>query len=179
MKTKPARNQTPTEIAETLGVAEKTVRRWCALKSKPCPNTRRLNGSLSLNAAEVAAWMKANGVTGAPGRPDGGSPEARVQKTRQISAMADYWELRTKQLAGGLMDAAAVEQEFAALAALVRNSFANLASQLVPMALAHGLPHEAASTFQDQAEAAIAGILRRLSKTDDAGDSDDDSEGKD
>ncbi len=160
------RDESSQDVADALGIDEKTVRRWCAKKIRPCPNTRKLNGAISLNSTEVAAWMKANNVTGKPGRPDGPPTEQKSHKTRQIAAMADFWELRVSQQKGKLMDADAVENEFASLGVLMRNGFQNLASQIVPLALSNGMPHEAAAEFGVQIEEMVNGILRQLSTRD-------------
>ena len=52
----------------------------------------------------------------------------------------------------------------------IRQCFQNLASQLVPLALTHGMPHESAGEFQAQIEAAIEAILAKLSHPADADD---------
>lgn len=96
------------------------------------------------------------------------------EEVRKLRANADQAETALARERGALMDAAEVAQEWAGIGVVVRNGFQNLASQLVPLALSHGMPQEAAAAFQQQIEEAVAGVLRHLSRD---GKSEDDGDG--
>jgi hypothetical protein len=84
------------------------------------------------------------------------------QEVRRLHAMADQAETALAKERSQLLDASGVEQEWAGIGNVVRNGFQNLASQVIPLALSHGMPNEAAPEFQSQIEELIHGILRRL-----------------
>ena len=86
------------------------------------------------------------------------------EEVRKLRANADQAETALQRERGTLMEAAAVEREWAGVGVLVRNGFQNLAGQLVPLALTHGMPNEAAAAFGQQIDEAVAGILRHLSR---------------
>jgi hypothetical protein len=94
------------------------------------------------------------------------------EEVRKLRANADQAETALAKERGSLIDAGEVEQKWAATAVVVRNGFTNLASQLVPLALGHGMPAEAAAAFGQQVNEAVNGVLRHLSK----GDSEETSE---
>ncbi len=85
------------------------------------------------------------------------------KEIRKLHAQADAAETALARERGLLVDAAEVQQRWTAIAIVMRNAFQNLGAQLVPLALTHGMPHEAAAQFQEQTDGAVAGILRRLS----------------
>jgi hypothetical protein len=85
------------------------------------------------------------------------------EETRKLHAQADQAETQLARERGKLLDADSVEQEWASIGSVVRNDFQNLSSQIVPLALNHGMPNESAATFGQEVEAAVGGILKRLS----------------
>lgn len=97
-------------------------------------------------------------------------PELKKEKLRKeirkLHAQADAAETALAKELGKLLDAEIVERRWASIGAVVRNGFQNLSSQLVPLALSHGMPNQAAPQFQEQVDAAVAAILRRLSSND-------------
>jgi phage terminase Nu1 subunit (DNA packaging protein) len=88
------------------------------------------------------------------------------KEIRKLHAQADAAETALAKERGKLLDAADVERKWASIGAVVRNAFQNLSSQLVPLALGHGMPNEAAPQFQEQVDAAVGSILRHLSDDD-------------
>lgn len=66
------RADAPRDVADAVGVDEKTVRRWCGLSPKeyPAPHDRLPDGRLGLSVAEVRDWMRRSGRTGEVGRPE-------------------------------------------------------------------------------------------------------------
>jgi hypothetical protein len=92
------------------------------------------------------------------------------QEIRKLRANADQAETALAKERGQLLDAGEVERAWANIAVVVRNGAQNLASQVVPLALSHGMPHEAAGAFQEQVEQAVAGVLRHLSRDGSASD---------
>jgi hypothetical protein len=93
------------------------------------------------------------------------------KEIRKLHAQADQAETQLARERGKLLDAASVEQEWASIGSVVRNDFQNLSSQLVPLALNHGMPNEAAAVFGQEVEAAVGGILKRLSGSSGSGPS--------
>jgi hypothetical protein len=80
------RTQSPAEIGEIFGVAEKTVRRWAA---DGCPHRRDKSSRLLFNDGEVRAWLEANGKTAKPGRPADPKPDLS-----DLGGDKDYWLAR-------------------------------------------------------------------------------------
>lgn len=86
------------------------------------------------------------------------------QEIRKLRANADQAETALARERGKLMDAGAVEGEWTSIGVVVRNAFQNLGSQLVPLALSHGMPNEAAAVYGQQVDETVGGILRHLSR---------------
>lgn len=121
---------------------------------------------------EILRWvannLRAPTIDHDPGKPKGGRltelrEEKLTEEIRKLRAQANTFEAAYARECGKLLDAPAVEQEWASIGSVVRNDFQNLSSQLVPLALNHGMPNEAAATFGQQVEEVVLGILKRLS----------------
>lgn len=85
------------------------------------------------------------------------------QEIRKLRANADQAETALARERGELLLASDVEREWVSVGVVVRNALENLPSQVVPLALTHGMPNESAGKFQAQVEELIAGVLRHLS----------------
>jgi hypothetical protein len=117
---------------------------------------------------DVLEWRKSELKQG---RPEGSrTPSGKlrdVKLQREIDKLdvqiATAKAALAKEL-GKLVDAEEVEHEWGTVGAVIRSGFENLPAHLVPLALAHGMPHEAAGPFQQQIGEAVTGILRRLSR---------------
>lgn len=88
------------------------------------------------------------------------------QEVRKLRAQADTEEAARDKLRGLLLDAEDVKREWVSIGVRIRNDFQNLPAQIVPRALTHGLPHNAAGTLQREIEAMVASALRKLSADD-------------
>jgi hypothetical protein len=121
---------------------------------------------------EVLRWAAEELVRG---RPEGTAPvdgedeskALRKQKlrneVRKLLASAETAETALARVRGQLVDADEVEREWAGIGVLIRNAMQNIAPQLVPLALSHGMPNGAAAVFRQQIEDIITSIQRRLS----------------
>jgi hypothetical protein len=85
------------------------------------------------------------------------------QEIRKLRANADQAETALARERGALHDAGDCAAAQNMKAALIRNSIESLDSQIVSLALSHGLPHEAAPIFQQQVKDLHATVLRFLS----------------
>lgn len=77
-------DQSAKEIADWLGVDEKTVRRWAGHEEYPCPHDRREGGKLYFSRYEVEAWLDRCGLEATPGRPTSSADYSAV----------DFWDRR-------------------------------------------------------------------------------------
>jgi hypothetical protein len=187
-------------LAELAALVERdkgTVSRWLQRPDWPFakrpPFERTLVPKILRWVAEFLAPARDPDLPAKPGQQPaaGGRDAARArhlqlreqklqEEVRRVTAQAATLETALARERGELVEAAEVEREWAGIGATVRNAFQALPSQLVPLALAHGMPHAAAPLFQEQAAAAIAAILRRLSTDEAEGrGADDDDAGDD
>lgn len=90
------------------------------------------------------------------------------QEIRKLRANADQAETALARERGALHDAAECEEESVRRATLYRNAIQNVPTQVVSVALASGLPHEAAPHFQKQVEELLNGCLRHTAAAADA-----------
>jgi hypothetical protein len=90
------------------------------------------------------------------------------QEIRKLRANADQAETALAKERGALHDADECEVEAVRRANLYRNGAQNIPIQAVSIALAHGMPHEAAPAFQKQLEELVNGCLRYTAAAGDA-----------
>lgn len=95
-----------------------------------------------------------------------------AEDIRGLRARANAAETELDRVRGRLMDADQVARDFAAAGVNVRNGLQNLPSQVVPLALGHGMPGDAAQEFQGQVEELVTAILKRLSGDEGEGNGD-------
>jgi gas vesicle protein len=174
---KPSHNQRSTrhlqtlrELADACGSKVPTVSGWIRKPwwkwSKRAPWSRSIVPEINRAAADALEENRG----GRPSDPESAesTKELRDEKLRQeirkLRANADQAETALSKERGALLLASDVEREWASVGVLVRNAVENLPSQIVPLALTHGMPHEAAATLQAQMEELISGVLRHLSK---------------
>lgn len=118
----------------------------------------------------AADKLERTGQTSKAGRPTITDPDSErslrrqklEQEVRKLRAQADQAETALAKERGRLLDASAVAQEWSSVGVVVRNSLENLPSQIVPLALTHGIPHEVADQFRGQIEGLLSGVLRHL-----------------
>jgi Xaa-Pro aminopeptidase len=91
------------------------------------------------------------------------------QEIRKLRAHADQAETALARERADLHDADACEEEAVRRATLYRNAVQNIPTQVVSLALSHGMPHEAAPGFQKQIEELVNGSLRYTAASADAG----------
>jgi hypothetical protein len=116
---------------------------------------------------DVLRWAASELEKGRPAKDPAtltGTQKLRDEKLRQeirkLRAHADQAETALAKERGALHDAAECEVEAVRRATLYRNGVQNLPMQVVSIALAHGMPHEAAPAFQKQLEELVNGCLR-------------------
>jgi phage terminase Nu1 subunit (DNA packaging protein) len=158
--------RTLVELSELVERDAGTVSRWTKRDDWPfakrAPWPRR-------DVPKILAWVADTLERDAKAEPGGDeTKELRKQKLREeirkLRANAEQAETALARERGDLLDAAAVAQEWGRTGALVRNGFGNLPSQILPLALGHGMPQEAAAEFTRQVEEAVNGVLRHLSR---------------
>jgi hypothetical protein len=97
-----------------------------------------------MDETEVAAWLKAEGMSGKPGRPTGtGSEDLDAARLRKESAMADNWIIRNQQAMGDLLDKSEVEAGRVERVKVVRNRLMACGASLAPQC-----EHRTASEIQ-------------------------------
>lgn len=163
------RYTTKAELAVAVGVHPMQITRWARRadwnfpRNPPWPAT--IVGKIQRWAADTLE--KKGPMSGARDE----SPETKALRgdklaaeVRKLRAQADQSEDERDKHRGRLMLADEVEAEWTKAGNVVRNGFANLSSQLVPLALSHGMPQEAAGEFGRQIDESVNGILRILSR---------------
>jgi phage terminase Nu1 subunit (DNA packaging protein) len=96
--------------------------------------------------------------------------EKLTQEIRRLTALAGTAEMELDRERGKLIDADAVRAEFENTGRIIRNGFASLTTNLLPIALKLGMPATASNQFSVEAQEQIDSVLSGLSKseTDDA-----------
>lgn len=169
---KPRSIQTLAELAGLVERDKGTVSRWLQREDWPFGRGPWERASVP----KILRWVADNLIAREPidGSDERSQRADRIkqlrekkleQEARRINAHAATLETALARERGELMEAAEVEREWASIGAAVRNGFQALASQLVPLALAHGMPNSAAAIFNQQITDAVAAILRRLSSS--------------
>lgn len=160
----PYQIQTAAEIADLLQVDRSTVTRWMQRDDWAFGQGPWTAETLRKIAEWRAVHLKETAAAAADPRTRQLRTDKLSNEGRKLLAQAEAAELELAKMRGELLSAQEVEEEWARLGVMVRNGFENLPSQLVPLALSHGMPSEAAGIFTEQAGELIADILRRLSR---------------
>lgn len=164
--------KTVTELATLVDRDKSNVSRWLKRPDWPFSRTGPWQRD---EVPSILRWVAGTLISREMGDEDDESDgdelvalkkEKLRKEIRKLNAQADAAETALAKELGKLLDASEVERKWASIGSVVRNGFQNLASQIVPLALSHGMPSEAAPHFQDQVEAAVNAILRRLSTND-------------
>jgi phage terminase Nu1 subunit (DNA packaging protein) len=134
-----SRTLTDIDLAELFDVEDRTVRNWVA-RGAPCSGKgikRRFDGD------EVAAWLKANGLTGAHGRPEekfDPTDPLKLAKLRKENAMAEYREIQVGEKKGLLIDKAEAERFNVQKFMTVRNKMLGLSASVSPVLVGLSAP---------------------------------------
>jgi hypothetical protein len=163
-KAKPFR--TLTEFAAALKTPITTVSGWTRHDrwrwNRKGPWTRE-------DVPAVLDWAADELERGRPSKPTPSGDEIKnlrrqklEQEVRKLRAHADQAETALARERGELHDADECEEEAVRRATLLKNGVQNIPPQAVSLALAQGMPHEAAPTFQKQIEELVNGCLRYL-----------------
>lgn len=166
-----SRTATARDVAESLGLSVEVVRD-AAIAG--CPHTKRRGPQGNLyNVAEFAAWRKARGLTGKPGRPVlTGDEDIDEAKRRKELAMAENWNLRNQVLKRELVPVSEVERLGAEVFRMLASRLLGLPAALVPRFEGRE-PHEqmaimtdALRVVGDQFKADIGNVAERVSIAD-------------
>ncbi len=118
------------ECADELGLSVELVRDYMM---RGCPHTKGGRGRPNkLDADEVAAWMKAEGLTGNPGRPTEESPDIEAAKLREINLRCRKHELDVAEREHQLLPTEEVKQFVGEAISVFRNNWAGFAAGVVP-----------------------------------------------
>lgn len=131
MARKTDRTQTAADVCAELGISRSALQDY---ESKGCPCTRPGRGKPNhYNVTEIAAWMRANDLTGKVGRPvTKQSKNQQDADLRKTNAMADNWEIRNARELGELLPAADVARAWSRVAHEVRSRVLNAAPAVAP-----------------------------------------------
>lgn len=121
------------ELAAELDLHPDSIKRHH--KREPAPPHDRRAGKCFYNAAEYAAWMKANKLDGGPGRPSDveSSPDLEAAKLRKENALASKYELDVRRMKGRLVPLDEVKRAGIALLTAARNRLVGLPAQVTPL----------------------------------------------
>lgn len=146
------------ECAEAIGINDETLRDYV---QRGCPHDKGGVGKSNLfDPTEVAAWMKANNLTGKPGRPvEAGSDQLESVRVRKETAMAVNWEFRNSTLEGELVNKAEYRRHWIAEVQTIKNKCRGLAAAVAPACV--GLD---AGEIQGLIEDRMGQIFRELSE---------------
>lgn len=169
------------ELAAAVSRNKGTVSRWTKRADWPVSRTAPWSRQ---DVPKILEWVEgalAHESTGGQRLKDADLKALKLEKLREeiakIRAQRMQAETTLARERGELMAARDVEAEWVSITAAISNGFANLPSQVVPLALSAGMPHQASAQFQEQVRAQVDAILRKLSGA--AGtEDDDDSEGQ-
>lgn len=154
------RDKTTQEIADLFDVSTSTLSKWI---KRGCPvdlaATRKQ--SHKFDAAEVAAWMKSNGVTGDMGRPpEPLSDELKELKIRKELALVLRYERENAVEDGKLIDAVTEQSRDIAKIMAVRNRLSGLGASIAPQLVGLDSGAEAQTIIDNE----VAAILKQFSE---------------
>lgn len=160
--------KTVTELAGLVGRDASQISRWT--KRDDWPFARKSPWPKA-DVPKILNWIADTLERGRPAKEKqgetGGTTELRKQKLQQeirkLRAQADQAETALARERGNLHDADECERQRVSDALKVANAVQLLPSQLLPLALSQGMPHEASATFQEQATELCTAVLRQLS----------------
>ena len=153
------RTQTTQEAAEILGCHRVTLQAKLT-GANPAPSTMTKSGRRRVDAAELAAWGKANGVEwGRVGRPPTvqESPGIEAARLRKENALASKYELQVARERAQLVPIEDVKREWIEKITTARNKFLTLGATVAPQV--QGLPADEVQTILEQRIAEILGEL--------------------
>ena len=155
---KVARVLTLTQCGEEFGVHPNTIKKWI---DRGCPHDPAVgNKPHRLDAAEVAAWKRENGITGKVGRPSGaGGDSLDAARCRKENAMADWHEIRVARERSNLLPADEVKTQW-----LTHISAAKSVLLGIPAAVAPQCVGLEAGEIQSILDAHVREALTRLSE---------------
>jgi len=152
------RDKTTDDICEILDIDESTLKRWVGM-GLPCTRGGK-RVPRQFNEGEVVAWMRANKLTGKPGRPlSEGGKDLQAAKLRKENAMARKYELENARTEGELLDRGEVEQQRVQRVVALRGGLLTL-----PASLAPALEGRSAAEIEAAIEAAVERLLTQFAK---------------
>lgn len=117
------------EVADEFDVSARTVHEWV---KNGCPCKRGVKGN-RFNLSEVAAWKKANNITGEPGRPTSQeSPDIEAAKLRKENALASKYELQVEKERGRLVDVSVAKAAGVSVVTTAKGKLTGLAAAIAP-----------------------------------------------
>jgi terminase small subunit / prophage DNA-packing protein len=153
------RTQTTDEILEVIGINRQTLQAWVK-KGCPCTKARGKGKQNKFDQFEVAAWMKANNLSGTVGRPTGPvSEQLAAAKLRKENAMAELHEIRVAREKGELVEKAEQERLNIKKFTVIRNKLMGL-----PAAAAPAIAGLEAPAIETALECRIRDLLAELSR---------------
>lgn len=160
--------KTKSELADELGRNKSAVTRYTQRPDWPFSRT---GPWLRTDLEAIRQWVIDNVLEVEAQRLVGTGDELKELRKQKIRKEIEKLEgqiacdrIDIGKKRGELLEASLVSEQWASVGVTVRNSLENLPSQIIPLALTHGIPHEAADVFRGQVEALVGGVLRHLSQ---------------
>jgi phage terminase Nu1 subunit (DNA packaging protein) len=120
------RDKSVDDVADILSLATRTVQKWV---QRGCPHD--LEGTAAkLDAFEVNAWAKAQGLSMRPGRPADKNDKLMSIRIKREQEMLEKYQRENKQARGLLIDAAEEEKRDVARIVAIRNKLSGLEASL-------------------------------------------------
>ena len=130
MGRKSRRTLTVSECADELGIAPELLQDYAM---RGCPHDKGGRGrSNRFDAAEVAGWMRENGLTGRPGRPVESSPDLDAARLRKENALAAKYEIQVSRERGDLVPLTEVQRFVGQTLRTLRNNLIGLPAEVTP-----------------------------------------------
>ncbi|HEY1190157.1 MAG TPA: hypothetical protein VGE74_21100 [Gemmata sp.] len=146
------------DCAEELEIGKELLRDYAM---RGCPHDKGGRGKPNLfDPDEVTAWMKANGLTGLPGRPAmTDSPDIEAAKLREINLRCRKHEIHIAEREGQLIPTQDAKQWIGEHIAAAKGKFIGMGAALAPQ-----LEGRDAAERQDIIDRRIREILDELSE---------------